>query len=72
MNSRNVGFPKMESRVLSWKLDIRRGISLGLIGFPIKWWNVVVLTLVDKLGTSPTSGGWQEESRDKILIELNV
>ena len=47
----------MELGVLSWKLDVSNGISLGLIGLPIKCWNVVVLTLVSELGTSPTSGG---------------
>ena len=36
MNSRNAGYPRMEPRVLPWKLDVRRGISLGLIRLPSK------------------------------------
>ena len=31
MNSRSVGFPRMKPKVLPWKLDVRRGISLGWI-----------------------------------------
>ena len=56
MNSRSVGFPRMEPKVLPWKLDVRRGISLGLIRIYIKWWNVVILTFVGKLGMSPIDG----------------
>ena len=44
-------------------MNDKKGNSLGFVGFPIKWWNVVVSMLVSKLETSPTSGGWKEDTR---------
>ena len=43
-----------------------------MIELPIEWQNVIVLTLIGKLGTSSIGKGWKEKSRGQGLIMSNI
>ena len=61
----------MKPRILALKSENRKGIDVRLIESPIEWQIIIVLTLIGKLGTSPTHGIWKNSQEDQGLSVSN-